>query len=199
MGELLQHRGLLRGLALDSLGGVLGKGGLHGIIIPRFEKDVVFAFPRVLFQRKINAIFFCHTFKGFDIFLRNINTFHARSLPDKLLYSLLAVMDFRILGLRHVLPHGPFEQIGGQSAAGLAHLDCQCYGFVPHFVLHDDLPPSCTKMFFPPPFLSQRVFLHRTLGRFLHDLPWASGHIPGHPVSLAVIFKSACPQTCSRF
>lgn len=31
------------------LGGVLGKGGFHGVIIPCLEKDVVFTLLRVLF------------------------------------------------------------------------------------------------------------------------------------------------------
>ena len=38
--------------------GVFGKGGLHSVVIPRFEKNVVFALIRILFQSKIHAVFF---------------------------------------------------------------------------------------------------------------------------------------------
>lgn len=91
------------------------------------------------------AVYLCLQGLKEVVFSGNINTFHARSLAHKLLHALFAMVDFRVLGLRQILPYRPFEQIGGQSAAGFAHLDCQGNGFIPHFVLHSDLPPSCKR------------------------------------------------------
>jgi hypothetical protein len=116
---------------------------LHSVVIPRFEKNVVFALIRIFFQSKIHAVFFRHVLKALDVLLIDLNVFNTNALAHKLLHTLFTVVDFRIMGLRQILPNSPFEQIGGQPAASLAHLDCQGYGFIPHFVLHGDLPPSC--------------------------------------------------------
>ncbi len=84
-------------------------------------------------------------FKGLDILIGDLDILNTLPLFHKLLHGLLAVMDFRILGLRHVLSQGPFQKVGGQLAAGLAYSDCQGDGFIPYFVLHGDLPPFCKR------------------------------------------------------
>ena len=46
----------------------------------------------------------------------------------------LAVVDFGVLGLRQILPNGPFQQAGGQPAAGFADLDGESHGFIAYFI-----------------------------------------------------------------
>ena len=46
----------------------------------------------------------------------------------------LAVVDFGVLGLRQILPNGPFQQAGGQPAAGFANLDGESHGFIAYFI-----------------------------------------------------------------
>ena len=142
MGEPLPHGGFLRGLAVQGLGGVLGKGGVEGVRVLGLEENQVAAIGGILFQRKVHTVFFGNVFKGLDILIGDLDILNTLPLLHKLLYSLFAVVDFRILGLRHVLSHSPFEKIGGHFAASLANFDCQGDGFIPYFVLHDDIPPS---------------------------------------------------------
>ena len=89
---------------------------------------------RVFFQRKVHPVFPRHTLKGLDIFAGDLDVLNTCALAYKLLYGLLAVVDFGVLGLRQIFPNGPFQQAGGQPAAGFADLDGESHGFIAYFI-----------------------------------------------------------------
>ncbi len=91
----------------------------------------------------IHPVFPRHTLKGLDIFAGNLNVLNACALAYKLLYGLLAVVDFGVLGLRQILPNGPFQQADGQPAACFADLDGESHRFFAYFILHGKTSSLC--------------------------------------------------------
>ena len=88
------------------------------------------------FQRKIHAIFPGHTFKGLDISVGHFDIGNTRALPDKVLHTLFAPIDFRVFLAFSIsaraLVMAFFQQISGQ----LSRFDADCHGLSFHFFLH---------------------------------------------------------------